>query len=333
VAGALLVGLCFGASAVFAQEDPGRIPGSALGAQGQPSDKDKEFVDKYITYWIKELKSGEPARISVARGKLVEPYNQGGTEAFVAYYDQMLANRIGEGLEAKDVAGRLNTLIVTRTIRHAKVADAVKTGLKDEVVAVRYQAAVAADSLTANKAVELAVKLGMRGPLADTLKKEKNGFVLEYLYSALANIPDAVGWDAVLTKMGDRLSEHVAAGNAGYDAEISGLKSLQTGIFTASAAGTPVPPKVNSLLLLICVRYMDLASRGQFTDQAKVFIATCNTGAGWALKNSGSTAKQPVAPKTDAELLLAVIDWKKILKADPFKFKDEEIELPKAPAK
>jgi hypothetical protein len=341
VAGALLVGLCFGVGAVSAQEEPGRLPSSALGTTGALSDKDGKTVGDYIDYWIKQLLSGDPERVATARGRLIEPYNQGATESFVGAYDQILAGRIGEGLQAKDVSGRMNTMIVTRSIRHAKVADVLKAGLKDEIDAVVYQSAVAAEAITGNKVVEMAVKLGLRGPVVDALKKEKNGWILEPLYLASSNIPDFAAWEAALAKMNERLALHVAKPGM-FDCDAAGLRAIQVAIITAksqeASGGPAVPAKLIQQMTLVSIRYMEWAvwQPNGFTDAAlKNLIVTSESGAKWGFNTSGITTLPPsvAGAKNADEQKLFVPDWKKPLKSDPFKLKDEDINLPKPPAK
>ena len=339
VVAAWMIGLAMGSSAVLAQSDPGRIPGSALGSQGQVSDRDQSLIVAYTEYWIKQLQSGKPELISVARGRLSEPYNQGGTETFITFYDQTLAARIAAGMAAKDVAGRINTLIVARLIRHERVAEVIKAGLKDSSSAVSYQAAVAAEALTKNPKVGTAVKFGMRAPLMEALKKESSSFVLNYFYSALIAIDDSTGWDAVLTKMNERIAVHVAQSNAGIDAETEGLKALYNRLVLVKVGGDNaviVNDKTLHQFILVCVRYMDYglnkATEGEATTQ---LLDTCDFGSNWAadqLVKGGAKFTVParIKDKPALEKKLMLSDWRRLLAAEPFKFEPAQIALPAA---
>lgn len=324
-----LIGLLSGVSAVMAQADPGRIPGPVVGAQSALSEKDQQLVISYIEYWVKQLQSGKPDVIALARGRLTEAYNQGGTEVFVTFYDQSLATRIGEGLAAKDVAGRMNTLLVAKFIRHERVIDVIKAGLKDEASAVSYQAAVAAKSLVDNSKATTAVKFGLRGPVTEALKKEKSPFVLPYLYGTLIAIDDAAGWDAVLAKMDDRLVAHYASDDAGLDAEIDALRGLSDRLINLLAGPTAeikVPDKTLHMLCLVCVRYLELALSATTPNAA--IVGLCDQRLQWAAGKLKVAAPATLAGKTVDEQKLGLGDWKRLLKGEPFKFTDAQINKP-----
>lgn len=337
VVAAWMVGLAMGSSAALGQNDPGRIAGSALGAQGSVSEKDQTQIVAYIEFWVKQLLSGNPETIATARGRLIELYGQGGTETFISYYDQNLATRIAAGLGAKDVAGRLNTMIVARYIRHERVADVVKAGLKDPSSAVSYQAAVAAESLVKNAKTAPAVKLGLRLPVMEALKKENSSYVLNFLYGALIAIDDPAGWDAALAKMNERLATHVAQENAGIDAEAEGLKALYNRLVRAggSDSSIKIADKTIHLFTLVCVRYMDYALNKASADEATTqLIDTCDFGSNWAadrLAKAGAKITVPARMKdkpTADEKRLMLTYWREILVAEPFKFAPAEVALP-----
>ena len=324
-----LIGLLSGAGAVMAQTDPGRIPGPVVGAQNALNDKDQQVVISYIDYWVKQLQSGKPEAIATARGRLTEAYNQGGTEVFVTFYDQSLATRIGAGLGAKDVAGRMNTLLVAKLIRHERVIDVIKAGLKEQAAAVAYQAAVAAKALVDNPKVANAVKFGLRGPVAEALKKENSAFVLPYLYGALIAIDDVAGWDAVLAKINDRLAAHYASDTAGLDAEVDGLRVLSDrliNLFASPSAELKVPDKTLHMFSLVCVRYLELALSATTPNAALVNL--CDTRLQWAARQLKVTAPAAINNKTVDEQKLGLSDWKRLLKGDPFKFADADINKP-----
>lgn len=337
VVGALMVCLLSGGRAVMAQADPGRIPGSVVGAQVL-SDRDQQIVITYIDFSVKELQSGEPVRISAARSRLVEPYNQGGTEAFVKFYDQSLANRIAGGMSAKDVAGRMNTLIVAKVVRNEKIVDVIKLGLKDEASAVSYQAAAAAYEIALNKDVPAAVKFGLRAPVMESLKKETSPFVLPYLYVALVEIGDTMHWEAVIAKMNDRLSVHVARQDSNIEVEFEGLRALYVKIVQARANdGAKVTAKLLQAFTAVNVRYMELATkRIAAGDQTLTAMRElCDNGARYAaeqLVKDGTKLVRPVPGtikgQTELQIALAISDWKEILKGAPISMTDDQINLP-----
>ncbi len=336
VVAAWMVGLVVASGAAQAQSDPGRIPGSALGAQGSVSEKDQTQIVAYIEFWVRQLQSGRPETIATARSRLTELYGQGGTDTFINYYDQNLATRIAAGMNAKDVAGRLNTMIVARYIRHERVADVVKAGLKDPSSAVAYQAAVAAEALAKNARTAPAVKLGLRLPVMEALKKEASSYVIGFLYGALIAIDDPAGWDAALMKMNERLADHVAQANAGVDAEAEGLRALYNRLVRAGGADSPikVADKTIHLFTLVCVRYMDYALNQASADEAASLLDTCDFGSNWAadrLVKGGAKFTVPSRVKDKAtadEKRLMIIDWRNILVAEPFKFAPAEVALP-----
>ena len=334
VVGALMVGLLTGDRAVMAQTDPGRVPGNMTRASSPLSDKDQQFLVSYIDFWVKQLQSGNPDTIALARGRLTEPYNQGGTEIFVTFYDQSLATRIGAGLSAKDVAGRMNTLLVAKFVRHERVIDVIKAGLKEESSAVAYQAAVAAKALVDNDKVSVAVKFGLRAPVAEALKKETSPFVLPYLYGALISVDDVAGWDAVLMKVNDRLAAHYASSDAGLDAEIDALRLLSDRLILMRLPGqdaVKVPDKTIHQFARTSVRYLELALSSAAPNAA--LISLLDGRLTWAAKTLNETGAKFTAPaalagKSLDEQKLVLSDWKRLLKGEPFKFTDAEIAKP-----
>jgi len=343
LAAAMMVSAMLFTGTLHAQSDPGRLPGSALGSQGQVSEKDQQQIVAYIEYWVKQLQSSDPEAVATARGRLIEAYSQGGTETFINYYDQNLANRIAAGMSAKEVAGRLNTQIVARFIRHEKVADVIKAGLRDASSAVAYQAAYAAEALTKNAKVGDQVKLGLRLPLMESLKKESSSYVLSFLYSALVAIDDPAGWDAVLTKMNERLAVHVAEEDAGIDAEAEGLKAFYNRLVLVKSAGSNAAIKVNDktlhLATLVSVRYLNYAlTMASATEATSQLIDTCdyisNTAAKWLVER-GANINVPALVKTKGTKLekqLMLNDWRdKVLTVEPFKFAIADVALPKKP--
>jgi len=344
VVGTLLVGLFVGAGAVMAQEGPGRLPGSVLGSQGTLGEKDQATVNGYVDYWVKELQSDDPERVAAARNRLIEPYSQGGTEAFVNQYDQIVANKLGAAMQSKHIFGRMNTLIVAQKVRHEKVADIIKAGLKEEVAAVAYPAAVAAEAWARNKSANLAVKLGLVKPLIEAMKKQGSGYVLEYHYRALIEIEDFNGWEAVMARMNERVAEFVADPAIGFDAELEGGRLLQVKVITVKASeaqsGVKLPEKTIHLFLLTNVRFMELALRQPSASRSATLatlLAIADQGAQWAAGAlNAAGAKITVPPsmknKSDDEAKLFLGDWKNLLKAEPLKFADAQITVPKPKA-
>ncbi len=348
--GALCLTLLLGAAAA-AQEDPGRIPAGVVGATKALTADEQQVVVRFIEFNIERLKTAkDPESSAAARNRLEEPYNQGGTEFFISFYDQALAGRLAGALGAEAWLNRMNSMLVAGRVKNGRIADAIKAGLGDTSSAVVYAAARAASSFTdpeKNKATTPEAKRPLVASLMDAMKREKNPFTLEFVFQALVNIGDAGALNAVL----DRLIVVAHGRGKGAVGPLDGELAAISGVYNALAnlavqiknntapAGAKLDEATLKKLVLVCVLYMEVAVNvieskpDNATEQTALrMLDVCDIASQFSAKDLSANPQNKfkmgasIKGQSTNVVKLTILDWKETLKMPPFNFKPADLE-------
>lgn len=348
--GALCLTMLLGAAAL-AQEDPGRIPAGVVGATKALTDDEQKTVIRYVEFNVEKLRAAKDAETSsAARNRLEEPYNQGGTEFFISFYDQALAGRLAGVLGSDAWLNRMNGMLVAGRVKNGRAVDAIKAGLGDASSAVVYAAARAVAAFTdpeKNKVVSPDAKRALVAPLMDAMKREKNPFTLEFVFQALVNIGDAGALNAVLDRLIAQANARAGGATGPLDGElaaISGVYNVQANIAVRISNNTAAPgEKLDEAtlkkLLLVAVRYMEVAvaaveaKADNATEQtATKLLDVCDIASQFCAKTLSANPQNKfkvaasIKNKSMNEVKLTILDWKDVLKKAPFDFKAPELE-------
>lgn len=347
LAGAFVFALLSGGLA-HAQDS---LPGDIINAPAALATAQQKIVTDFLERQIKQMIEGNPQESAAARGRLIDAYIRGASDACMGFYDPALATRLIPATEAKTTWAKLNAQIVAKYLRGQGAVPIIKAGMSDKMEAVRYPAVIGGKIFTGNEKVSQADKEAMLPVLLAALKEESKSFMLEHLYIAIVNVGKPEAIDAVLMKVNERVALHFTEPETPAEAEYLALeaalgKLVRLNIGTANVPAQPPKEKSLITLSLVAVRYIDLVTQAEMAKKTAELNrsvypqiqVTSNNALQWAgdllIKNFNYTFKLPKdskgLPLPDVRLLLT--EWKEVLTQD-LKVKPAELQLqPPAPA-
>lgn len=303
---------------------------------------DQQAITRYVDYWIERLKSGESAAVMEARDKLIQPLAQNLGPEFVKSFDAIVARRLMDCLNVKIPLVRINTMIVAKSLKDQQVTSVIKKGLTDKSEAVLYISSDAAARLAADSEVPTQTKLLLLKPLEGAINDAHSGYLLDKLYAALNLTPHPDAWKAVIAKFNDRVVRLANRPQLGVDAELGALQQLLQVLVTENTT-RPVAPDILKEFARASARFLDLSTRVNVNAEAqgsqsgayKVMILRADAAVRWA----GEQLRMPKMPdsvrnKSDNEQRLIADQWRQEMLSPqgPFKYKSEDIVLPKVMA-
>ncbi len=312
------------------------IDREAYGAQGRLTASQSQSISRYLEYYGDRLVLvDEPATVSLARKKLIEPLQQArATPAFRDGYSALLVGVLERGSDAlkhSESLVRQNAMVVVGYTAGGYGVDAAIDGLDDASWPVRYWAAKSLVALSGSSGADAGLdEVRQREVLRSVtaaLIEEQMTDVRGQLYTVLNVLSVSEARDVLIEALDRRTAYYHQSGiGSGARAEFVAFRGLHSQMIQAQVASPQANlPRVKRYVT-VAGKYVSLIRSevaGGIDDEASTasvydLLERCERAMNWGLEKydeakwtgrSGPKLLESLRAGQDAQFELNVYDW------------------------
>ena len=245
------------------QEDAG-LPTSLIAASSLGPDQ-KQQVRRYVTAAVSKLERGSPEAVTAARETLIEPYGTTSSDAFEAFYAQVVLDQVMPLFQQAGALVRLNAAIVVARMQQPEALEFASRALGGDDAAVRYWGAEALRRYVERAqqtegAIEAQTAETIRTIVSEQVTADTPASVAEPAMLALVRLNSDEARDQLRQLLTDRLSRHVNDPAASYNAENAAMRRLLSQLQDQADQNAVTNAQVRTMAT-VAFRYLRLVAR------------------------------------------------------------------------
>ncbi|MEM1108706.1 MAG: hypothetical protein AAGH99_08455 [Planctomycetota bacterium] len=320
-----------------------RLDAGTLANENFWTPTEREAIEAYVDNKLSQILNGDEAEVERGRAGLLDPTRAPGvSDRFQSQFTELVCGQLEPLLAVEAIKPRINAMVIADGLAHPRALGAIRKGLGDPSVGVRYPAARASESLLEGGQLNAAQERELIQSLEQLAVGEGEVHVVQALIEAMLADPD--NNIDVLNVLNDRLAWHVGQAGASFMAESTAVQTIYSRLITANPTARPnievrgLARASSRYFLLSAQQLAEGKVPDERFDSHREIIRRTAVALEFAHEHVQSPQAAPPAPGRALnagdwdELVRIGESWMAILKAGPFNYTDADLILPQPSA-